>query len=419
MKKSSPPSHPAPALATLPYAMSAARRFCLACWLCVCAVLGGHGLASAQTLAVPSAGSAQAAVAAAAQSAGVAVSDLAPNAPAKYVVKKGDTLWGISGVFLKSPWMWPQLWGMNKTLVKNPHLIYPGQTLVLTRNGDRATLGFADGVDGLPNGRLGPGGRGTQDARLSPSARAEPLDMLPISSVQLDAVAQFLSQPLILDEPAMSGSGYILTGPENRVYAGVGDVIYARSLPAGEESRFQIYRPGKPLYDPETRALIAYEAYYLGTAEMVQGGDPARLKILSSKEEMGRGDRLLPAVRDPNLSYAPRAPDKPIAARVMSSYSGVAFAGSNMVVTLNKGRKDGLELGHVLAIWRAGMTVQDAQKINQSTAWARFNKVPESVKLPDEKYGNVIVFRLFENVAYALVLGTTLPVIVGDQVTQP
>jgi hypothetical protein len=203
------------------------------------------------------------------------------------------------------------------------------------------------------------------------------------------------------------------------VYAGVGDIIYARSLPAGEESRFQIYRPGKPLYDPETRALIAYEAYYLGTAEMVQGGDPARLKILNSKEEMGRGDRLLPAVRDPNLSYAPRAPDKPIAARVMSSYSGVTFAGSNMVVTLNKGRKDGLELGHILAIWRAGITVQDAQKADVSTAWNRFNKTSENVKLPDEKYGNVIIFRLFENVAYALVLGTTLPVIVGDQVTQP
>lgn len=357
--------------------------------------------------------------------AGVPVGDLAANAPDRYTVKKGDTLWGLSALFLKSPWQWPQLWSMNKTLVKNPHLIYPGQALELIRSGGRATLGFAQGVDGLPSTRLSPAnpaGAGlspSRDVKLSPIVRAESLESQPIASVQLEAVAQFLSRPLILDEPAMSGSGYILTGPENRVYAGVGDIVYARGLPAGQERRFQVYRPGKPLHDPDTRALIAYEAYDLGVVEIVQEGDPARLKVLSSKEEMGRGDRLLPAVGASQLNFSPRAPENPVSARVMSTYSGVTFAGSNMVVTLNKGRKDGLELGHVLAVWRDGMRVQDAYKTDESSAWSRVSQAPEGVKLPDEKYGQLIVFRLFENVAYALVLGTTLPVVIGDRVTHP
>lgn len=351
--------------------------------------------------------------------AGIPESELVTNAPEKYTIKRGDTLWGISSLYLKTPWKWPALWGMNQAQIVNPHLIYPGQVLILTRVNGRARLGLAGGVEGLPEQKmLNPAKEALKDQKLSPSVRSEPVLPTAISSVNLNGLKSFLSQPLVVDDVVVQSSGYVLTGPESRVFTAVGDTFYARGLPSGNDTRYQLYRPGKPLHDPDTGLILAYEAYYLGTADVVKTGDPTQLRITESKEEVARGDRLLPFVREPELNAVPRAPASPIKARVMSSYNGVEYAGSNMVVTLNKGRSAGLEVGHVLAVWRTGDRVVDTE--NPPTGfWDRVKGKKNIVQLPDEQYGQVIVFRVFDKVAYALVVGTTLPVKVGDTVTQP
>jgi LysM repeat protein len=368
--------------------------------------------AQAQFVTTP----AQRAEAAAIVQSGIPESELIGNAPERYTVKRGDTLWAISGLYLKTPWKWPALWGMNQNEIRNPHLIYPGQVLVLTRSGGRARLGLSDGVEGMPEQKLLPS---LPDQKLSPRVRSEPLPPTAIASINLGNLKHFLSQPLVVDEAGIQNSGYVLTGPESRVFSAKGDTFYARGLgDSGLGNKHQLYRPGKPLRDPDTGLVIAYEAFYLGVAEVLKAGDPAQLKITESKEEITRGDRLIPFVREPELTATPRAPEKPIKARVMSSYNGVEFAGSNMVVTLNKGRSAGLEVGHVLAVWRTGDRVVD-NEIQPQGFWAKLKNEKTIVQLPDEQYGQVIVFRVFDNVAYALVVGTTLPVKVGDIVTQP
>ncbi len=343
---------------------------------------------------------------------GIAESELVANAPERYTVKRGDTLWAISGLYLKSPWKWPALWGMNQAQIANPHLIYPGQVLVLTRSGGRARLGFADGADGMAEQKL------LKDEKLSPSIRSEPILPTAISSVNLGNLKHFLSQPLVVDDAAMQSSGYVLTGPENRVFTAKGDTFYARGLPSSTDSRYQMYRPGKALRDPDTGLTLAYEAFYLGAAQVVKTGDPTQLQITESKEEVSKGDRLMPYVREAELTAVPRAPANPVRARVMSSYNGVEYAGSNMVVTINKGRAAGLEVGHVLAVWRTGDQVVDTENPPQGL-WAKLTNEKTIVQLPDEQYGQLIVFRVFEKVAYALVVGTQLPVKLGDTVTQP
>ncbi len=379
--------------------------------LCVVLVFAAAQPALAQNFTTDS----QRAQAQAVAQAGIAESELVANAPEKYTIRRGDTLWGISSLYLKTPWKWPALWGMNQAQIVNPHLIYPGQVLMLTRSDGRARLGLASGIEGLPEQKmLDP----LKDQKLSPSVRSEPLLPTPISSVNLNGLKSFLSQPLVVDDVSVQNSGYVLTGSESRVFTAVGDTFYARGLPSGNDTRFQLYRPGKPLHDPDTGLLLAYEAFYLGAASVVKTGDPTQLRMTEAKEEVARGDRLLPFLREPELNAVPRAPSKPIRARVMSSYNGVEYAGSNMVVTLNKGRSAGLEVGHVLAVWRTGDQVVDTE--NPPTGfWDRVNGKKNVVQLPDEQYGQVIVFRVFDKVSYALVVGTTLPVKVGDTITQP
>jgi LysM repeat protein len=343
-----------------------------------------------------------------ATSQGIPEAHLLPKAPERYTVKRHDTLWDISKMYLKSPWQWPFLWGMNKTQIINPHLIYPGQVLVLTRSNGFARLGLADGTDGLP------------EDKLSPKIRSEPYVSEPIVSINLGAMRSFLSQPLIADEASLKKSGYVLSGIESRVFTGVGDSFYARNLANSPDGRYQLYRPGKPLRNPDTNEVMAYEAHYVGQAMMQREGDPAKLKITHSVEELSNGDRVMPYVSESNLNAVPHAPDTPIKARVMSSYDGVAYAGSNMIISINKGKNDGLEVGHVLQLWRTGQTMVDKEATPPSkTVWQQFNKKEATVRLPDETYGHVIVFRVFEKVAYALVAGTREPVKVGDTLTQP
>jgi hypothetical protein len=333
--------------------------------------------------------------------AGVPLSALAANAPDTYTVKRGDTLWDISSLFLTSPWRWPELWGMNKEQVANPHLIYPGQTLRLVKADGRARLEIADAASGRPGDVV----------RLSPRARDTAGDRDAIPSIPNRVIEPFLVRPTILSPAELEKYPRIIATQEQRVFLGRGDTAYARGVTDEKVERYNVFRPARPLFDPDDvdrKSPIAYEAFYLGTAQVAKGGEVTTLQIRESTEEIGVGDRLIPVVRQQVISYVPRRPDKPIDGRLVSIYSGLNETGTQSVVTLNRGARHGLDVGHVLTLLDTGATVLD-----------RTSERREYVKLPDERIGEMFVFRVFDEISYALVFRVTRPVRVGDRFVQP
>jgi hypothetical protein len=355
---------------------------------------------------------------------GVALSELAPNAPDEYAVKRGDTLWGISGVFLTRPWRWPELWGMNLEQIRNPHLIYPGQELVLDKSGGRARLRLREAKAG--------GDMPTDTIRVSPRVRIEPLADSSIPTLKSHLIEPFLAEPVIVDEGALLGAPRIVAAPESRVLITRGDRAYARGTTplmqrvVGRGDEYRVFRNATPLKDPFTLAILGYEAQYLGKAMLVRGEGsemvrkvgggqeslpvPATIDIVSAKEEMRVGDRLLPEPPRQFLSYVPHAPASPTEGVIVSVYGdAVTYAGQNQVVVINKGTADGIESGHVLAILKQG-----ERRLDQSQAGER-----TQIKLPSERNGLMMVFRPFEKLSYALILEINDTVTVGDRVVNP
>lgn len=356
--------------------------------------------------------------------AGVPLSELAPNAPDTYTVKSGDTLWDISRVFLLSPWRWPELWGMNMEEVRNPHRIYPGQQLVLEKLGDRARLRIQQAQGGdIPT------------VRVSPRVRVSAVGDGALPTLAPHLIEPFLAEPVIVDGGVLERAPRIVAAPDNRVLITRGDRIYARASDgttmadraSGPAEQFRVFRSAKPLRDPITKAVLGYEAEYLGKAQMVRGegtetvttgrGEgkvtavPATLDVVSARSEMRVGDRLLPEPGRQLVSYTPRAPQGPVEGGMVVSMYGdsVALAGQNQVVVINKGTADGMEAGHVLAIQKSGATIIDRSQPGERT----------EVKLPNERNGLMMVFRPFERLSYALILETNEGVKVGDRVTSP
>lgn len=341
-------------------------------------------------------------------SAGVPLSELTPNAPESYTVKSGDTLWGISSLFLTSPWRWPELWGMNKAQVSNPHLIFPGQTLNLVRTADGRAMVQMAGGRGAASATPG----SSDSLRLSPRVRElSPESERALSSIPYRLIEPFVSQPLIVDADGLDRAPRIVASPDARVLIGRGDNAYARGVTDELVERYHVFRPTRPLYDPDDTARkspIAYEAFFLGTAGVVQRGEVTTLNVLESKQEIGVGDRLVPVPPQSFVAYVPRVPSAAIEARIASIYDGVNQTGAGRVITLNRGSRHGLEVGHVLALLDSGASIVDRTSASR-----------ESVKLPDERIGEVFVFRVFDGVSYALIMRTSKPVKVGDRLTPP
>ncbi len=353
---------------------------------------------------------------------GIPVSELAPNAPDEYTVKPGDTLWAISRLFLRSPWRWPELWGMNLQEISNPHLIYPGQALYLDKTGGRARLSTRRG-----------GGSGGYDEtiKLSPRTRSQSLSGMALPTLNPSLIEPFLSEPIVVDEGTLQAAPRIVAGNDDRVLLARGDRAYARGVPTsplletpGPARTFRVFRNATPLTDPGTGEILGYEAQYLGKA-LLQRGEannrsvengkevvsvvPATIDIVAAREEIRAGDRLLPEPARLLTSYTPRAPEKEFDGRIVSVYgNGVQFAAQNQVVSINKGLRDGIESGYVLAILKNGQTVVD--KTGATT---------ETLKLPNERIGLLMVFRVFEKVSYALVLEINDAPRVGDLLVNP
>ncbi len=314
--------------------------------------------------------------------------ELAPDAPEHHVVVRGDTLWGIAAKFLKDPFRWPDIWRMNAEQVRNPHRIYPGQVIVLDRSGTDPQL------------RLGV-------VKISPTVRIEQIPE-EIPAIPPEAIEPFLTQPLVIDIKQFENAPRIVATQENRLFTATGDHLFATGV-SPQTRAWQIYRPGKALLDPDSKEPLGIEATYLGTARPLVPGEPTKLEITGVKQEIGRGDYLVPAPQPEIMNYVPRAPSQPVAGRVINLYGGVGEGGRLSIVSLSRGSNDGLATGHVLALYRAGQTVSN-----------RFDGArPQHHTLPDERYGLLFVFRVFERVAYGLVLEAMRPVVPGDLVRQP
>ncbi len=327
--------------------------------------------------------------------------DIRSDAPDRHIVVKGDTLWDISATFFKDPWKWPHIWGLNKESIKDPHWIYPGDVIYLDRNS--GTLNFGDSGAGNTMPASGVGATGSA-ARLSPTVRVLASDHDAIPSIPAKDIAPFLTRPLVIEAGALDDAPTLIGAREGRVILGNDDIGFVKNLPADKGDQWQIYRPGKTFVDPDTDEVLGVEAIYLGNAEVTHFGDVSTVSVINSVQEIYAGDRLVAPSADAVNAYLPRAPESKISASVISIYGGVTQGGQNSVITLNKGARDGLESGHVLALYHKGEVVKSGG---------------ESYTLPDERYGLVFVFRVFNKVAYALVMQTKLPVQLLDRANTP
>ncbi|TAN12727.1 MAG: LysM peptidoglycan-binding domain-containing protein [Burkholderiaceae bacterium] len=371
---------------------------------------------------------------------GVPLSELAPNAPDQYTVRRGDTLWAISGKFLKAPWHWPQLWGMNLQQIRNPNLIYPGQELFLERVNGRALLRVGRAIN---DGGEGP------TVRVSPRNRVEALAANPIPTLQMSVIGPFLAEPLVVDDNTFAHAPRIVAlGDDARALIAQGDRAYARGpdgapllKTATGPTEFRIFRSATPLKDPITGEILGYEGQYVGQARLVKGESestepvqdaaappaageasfqppagppkylpiPATIDIVSSKEEIRAGDHLLPEPPPSYIHFVPHAPAEPVDARVVSIYgNAVRFAGSNQVVAINKGERDGIEDGQVLEVLSTGRKMVDKTDAQH-----------EMMQLPDERNGLAMVFKVFDRVSYVLVMQATHPIQVNDRMVNP
>jgi hypothetical protein len=340
--------------------------------------------------------------------AGVPLSELAPNAPDSHTVVPGDTLWGISGLFLKSPWRWPELWGMNLDQIRNPHLIYPGQLLVLEKVDGRARLRVAQSV----------GGGSEPTVKLEPRVRASPTGG-PLTSVPLSLIEPFLNEAVIFETDELATAPRVVATPEGSVMLSRGDRAYVRGE-LGAQRNYRLFREARPMTDPTTNEVLGFEASYVGTAEYVREGGtltsaagkeevvPATFIVTGVRKEAGVGDRLAPVPPRDFVNYVPHAPREPVAGQIVSIYGEGLSAGQNQIVLLNRGLADGMEPGFVLALWSDGRVLTDRTDPDRAT-----------MKLPDERQGRLFVFRVFKRMSYALILTTSDAIRRGDRFTQP
>ncbi|MDR9437072.1 MAG: LysM peptidoglycan-binding domain-containing protein [Thiohalophilus sp.] len=328
-----------------------------------------------------------------------------PDYPERYVVKKGDTLWGIAGRFLNDPWLWPQVWHINPE-IRNPHLIYPGDVVVLYRDADGKPYLTLEGSGGMAPPR------DIQSEKLSPRPRYESIEKA-IPTIRRAVIAPFLQRPRVVTEEELEDAPYIVSSYEGHLISGTGNRIYARDIQDESIGRYDIVRPGRVYRDPQTGEVLGYEVIRLADARVTRGksgrDDVVTLNISRAQQEVLNGDRLLPVEQHQlEFNFFPRPPKEEVEGEIIAVHNGLSQIGQYNVVVLNKGTREGLEPGHVLAIYQDGGTARDPD------SWLGFH-----VDLPDERAGILMVFRSYEKVSYALVMEAYRSLHVNDKVANP
>ncbi len=358
---------------------------------------------------------------------------LKKNHPDRHVVVKGDTLWGISSKFLQDPWLWPKVWKFNRSQIKNPHLIYPGDVVLLDLSSGKPELKLL-----------------RETITLQPGAVEEPLQKVAIPTIPLSVIAPFLSKPLVIEKDQLADSPRIVAGQDNRVVLSPGTKIYINKIEEEDGLNWFVYRPGDNLVDPDSKEVLGVEAVYLGDAKMTRYGEPASAVISKAKEEIFIKDRLVAAGDEAITNFVPHAPEIDIRGRIIKIYGGLAEAGPESIVAISRGAQDGVEIGHVLAINRYGRVIKDPEPSKSAGNDSKpklkelnfevsrdadgkpivnFEKKSEKndglalepgmIKLPDERVGLLMIFRVFDRVSYGLIMQASDPVNTKDAVQTP
>lgn len=330
---------------------------------------------------------------------------LSPDAPDRYVVKQGDTLWDISKVFLRDAWYWPEIWYVNPQ-VENPHLIYPGDVLELVY------------VDGKPRITLAGPAEGGSTRHLSPQVRREPLSQA-ITAIPYDVIASFMGRPTLLDKDQVRGAPYIVAMRDAHIIGAAGNEVYVRGIPdATVDSRYSLIHIEEKIYDPETNDLLGYSGMYVGSGSVAAPGKPSKVVLTYSAREALQGDKLFPETVDVNVDFVPHAPTSDVDGSVIA-VSSHTIMGQYQVVALNRGSDDGLEPGHVLAIYKAGDTVRDSYSRGGLSAGRSGSMFGRKVQLPGERSGLAMVFKAVDQMSYALVMEASHEIRRGDRATNP
>lgn len=336
---------------------------------------------------------------------------LAPNAPESYVVKRGDTLWGIAKLFLRDPWHWPEIWQANPH-IHNPHLIYPGDTLRLVYVDGHPQLVLQSGA-----GRRPPVERGGV-VRLEPRVRSEPLAGA-ITTIPYETIAAFMSKPSVLSPEQIHDAAYILSSLDDHSAIAAGDTIYARGFktPAALGADYSVIRVGDPLRAYGSNKIIGYNGIFTGTAHVTRTGDPTTLLMTESSRESEPGDKVMPSHVDTPLNFAPSAPHHKVSGRIIAVSDGVTMIGQYQVVVIDRGALDGLVPGNILAVYTAGAVVRDDEK-NGFLQGSSKSFAPK-VRLPDERSGTFMVFKTFDHISYGLIMEARNIIRVADRVENP
>jgi hypothetical protein len=322
---------------------------------------------------------------------------LNPSHPDSYVVKKGDTLWDISSMFLRDPWYWPEIWYVNPQ-VQNPHLIYPGDVL---------TLVYVDGRPQIRSSRGDVVASGTE--RLSPRIREQQLSDA-LTTIPYEVIAPFLDKGMVLQKDEIDGLPHIVALRDDVLLGATGNDAYVRGDVGGLDSAYSVVHIGDKLVDPDDGDVLGYQGIYVGEGVVRRGGDPATVTLGETRREAMKGDRLLARSEPLPMQFAPRAPERAVEGRIVHVVDGVTQIGQYQVIVINRGARDGLEPGHVLSVWQVGNRVADDV---DSSFFGR------KVQLPDEQAGLLMVFKTYDRLSYALVVRAQGPIHTLDKVRNP